>query len=69
MQSVNTSIERDVASVDGAEDAVLETTWVSEVQVQLAVLAVLGDGDSWADGSDILIEDQGEAIWAISLEM
>ena len=61
MDGSDTSIDANVSSVDGAEDAVLEARWVLKIQVDLAVLAVLSDGDVWTDGGDVFVENQGEA--------
>jgi hypothetical protein len=61
LHSSDTSIKSSIASVNSVEDAVLEATWVLEIEVQLAVLAALRDGNSWTDGCNILIKDQCEA--------
>jgi hypothetical protein len=53
--------ELGVAAVGGLEDAVLPATWVSEVDVQLAVLAVFDDANAWAHGSDVFVKDQCES--------
>lgn len=58
----DTGISIHVATVDSVEDAVLETGWIFEVNVQLAILAALIDGDAGADGGDILVEDESEAV-------
>lgn len=49
-----------IAAVVGAEDAVLEAARVLDVDVDLAVLAVLGRLDIWADRGDVGVEDQGK---------
>jgi hypothetical protein len=43
------------------KDGVLEAGWVVEVDVDLAVLAVLDDRDTWTDRCDVIIEDEGES--------
>lgn len=55
----NTGIECSVSTVVGGEDGVLEAAGVLEVQVELAVLAALGDGNAGADGGDVGVEDEG----------
>lgn len=62
MHPIDTGINTDVTSVDGVENTVLEATWVSQVDVKLAILAVLGDSDAGPEGCDISIKDQGEAL-------
>ena len=52
-------IESGVSTVVGGEDGVLEAAGVLEVQVKLAILAALGDGDTGTDGGDVLVEDEG----------
>lgn len=53
-------IEGDESTSINTEDGVLEAGWVVEVDVDLAVLAVLDDGNTWTDGGNVLIEDEGE---------
>lgn len=53
-------VESDESTSINTEDGVLEAGWVVKVDIDLAVLAVLDDGDTWADGGDVLIEDEGE---------
>lgn len=54
-------VDIDIATVHGAENAVLETAGILKLDVQLAVLAVLGDSNSRADGCDESIENEGES--------
>jgi hypothetical protein len=48
-----------VAAVVGRQDRVLEAAGVLHVDVKLAVLALLGDGDAGADGGNVRVEDEG----------
>jgi hypothetical protein len=48
-----------VAAVVGGQDRVLEASGVLDINVELAVLALLGDGDAGADGGDVGVEDEG----------
>jgi len=56
----DTGIETGVTTEVRAEDAVLESRWVLEVDVQLAVDSALGDGDSRADGCNEGVKDESE---------
>ena len=47
-----------ISTVVGAEDRVLEATGVLNVDVELAVLALLGNSNAWADGSNVRVEDE-----------
>lgn len=58
--SSDTLLDSGVSAVVGGEDGVLEATGVEELDVELAVLAVLGNGDTRADGGNVGIEDQGD---------
>ena len=58
MGTVDTSIELSKAAVVGGEDGVLEATGILQVDVELAVLAVLCDGDTLAHGGNIRVEDE-----------
>jgi hypothetical protein len=49
-----------VTAVVGAKNGVLEAAWVTDVDVELAVLALLGDRDTRADGCDVSVEDDGD---------
>jgi hypothetical protein len=49
-----------VTAVVGAENGVLEASWVPNVDVELAVLALLSDSDAGADGSDVSVKDDGD---------
>jgi len=49
-----------VTAVVGGQDRVLEASGVLEVNVELAVLALLGDGDARAGGCDVRVEDEGD---------
>lgn len=53
-------VEGDESTGINTEDGILEAGWVVEVDVDLAVLAVLNDRDTWTDGGDVLIEDESE---------
>jgi len=53
-------VESDESTSINTEDGVLEAGWVVEVDVDLAVLASVDGWDTWADGGDVLIEDEGE---------
>jgi hypothetical protein len=44
-----TLVETSISTEVGAENAVLESRWILEIQVDLAVQAVIHNGDSWAD--------------------
>jgi hypothetical protein len=57
----NTCVNSNVASVDGTEDTVLEALGVFEIDIQLAVLAALGDGNAGTDGGDVVIKFQGKS--------
>lgn len=53
-------VEVGVATVIGSEDGVLEATGIQKIEVDLAVLAVLSNGDGGAERGDVGIEDQGD---------
>ena len=53
-------VEVGVATVIGSEDGVLEATGIQQIEVDLAVLAVLSNGDGGAERGDVGIEDQGD---------
>ena len=48
-----------ITTVIGRKDGVLETTGVQEVDVELAVLAGLGNSNTGADGGNVGVEDEG----------
>ena len=48
-----------VSAVVSAQDGVLETTRILKLEGELAVLALLGEGDTGTDGGDVGIVDQG----------
>src|SRR5689334_13796255 len=54
----NTLLDAGVATVIGRQDGVLEATGVQDVNIELAVLALLSDGDAGADGGDVGVEDE-----------
>jgi hypothetical protein len=56
----DTRVNSNVASVDGTEDTVLEALGVFEIDIQLAVLAALRDGNAGTNGGNVLIEFQGK---------
>lgn len=47
-----------IATVVGRQDGVLEASGVLDVKVDLASLAVLGDGNAGTDGGDIGVVDE-----------
>jgi hypothetical protein len=49
-----------VTAVVGRQDGVLEPAGVLEVDVQLAILALLGDGNAGANRGDVGVEDEGD---------
>jgi hypothetical protein len=49
-----------VTAVVCAEDRVLEASGVPDVDVELAVLALLSDRDARADRGDVRVEDDGD---------
>lgn len=53
-------LEGSISTVIGAEDGVLEATGVLDVDVQLAVLALVGDGNVGADGGNVGVEDDSD---------
>jgi hypothetical protein len=56
----DTLLDGRVTAVVGGQDGVLEASGVQKLDVELAVLALLGDGDAGADGSDVGVEDEGD---------
>jgi hypothetical protein len=56
--SGDTLLDVGVAAVIGGQDRVLEAAGVEEVDVELAVLALLGDGNTGADGGNVRVEDE-----------
>lgn len=58
-----------VATVIGREDRELESTWVAEIDVELAVLAVLLGVDTWSNLSHILIKDEGHDLAVVGQNM
>lgn len=56
--TVDTGIELSKAAVVGGEDGVLEATRILQVDVELAVLAVLGDGDVLPHGGNVRVKDE-----------
>jgi len=56
----NTLLDAGVTTVIGRQDGVLEATRVQDVDVELAVLALLGDSDAGADGGNVGVEDEGQ---------
>jgi hypothetical protein len=56
----NTLLDGRVTAVVGRQDGVLEASGVLKVDVELAVLALLGDGDAGADRRDVGVEDEGD---------
>ena len=51
-------LDGSISTVVGAEDRVLEATWVLNIDVELAVLALLGKSDTGADGGNVRVEDE-----------
>lgn len=58
--SRNALLNGSVTAVIGAEYGVLEATWVLDVDVELTVLATLGDSNAGANGSDVCVKDEGD---------
>jgi hypothetical protein len=58
--SADALLDGSVSTVVGGENRVLEAAWVKKVDVELAVLALLGDSDAGADGGNVRIEDEGD---------
>jgi hypothetical protein len=54
----DTFLDGRVATVVRGQDGVLETSRVRDVNVELAVLALLGDGDTGANRGDVRVEDE-----------
>lgn len=48
-----------IAAIISTQDGVLEATRVLELEGELAVLALFGEGNTGANGGDILVVDQG----------
>ena len=53
-------LDRRVAAVVGRQDGVLEASRVLNVDIELAVLALLGNGNTGADGRNVGVEDEGD---------
>lgn len=49
-----------ITTVVGGQDGVLEASWVLNIDVELAVLALLGNGNAGADRRNVRVEDQGD---------
>jgi hypothetical protein len=58
--SSDASLDGSIATVIGRQDRVLEAAGVLNVDIELAVLALLSHGNAGADGRDVRIEDQGD---------
>lgn len=56
----DTLLEGSITAVIGGQDGVLEATRVPDVDVQLAVLAGVGQSNAGANGGDVGIEDEGD---------
>lgn len=56
----NALLDGSVTAVVGGQDGVLEASGVLQVNVELAVLALLRDGDARAGGRDVRVEDEGD---------
>ena len=54
----DTLVDSSVTTVVGAEHRVLEAAGVVDVDVDLAVLALLSDGNAGADGRNVRVEDE-----------
>ena len=71
--SLDTSIKSNVSSVHCAENTVLETRWVLEVDIQLAILSALSNCDARANGRNVIVENEGETLnihtWSVSLPL
>jgi hypothetical protein len=55
----DTLLDGSVATVVGGQDGVLEASGVLDVDVELAVLALLSESDAGASGGDVGVEDEG----------
>ena len=53
-------VDRGITAVVSAEDGVLEPSRVRDIDVKLAVFALLGDGNARTDGGDVRVEDEGD---------
>lgn len=56
----DTLLDGSIATIIGRQDGVLEATGVLNVDVELAVLALLSNSNAGADGSDVRVEDEGD---------
>jgi len=61
LHACNSLVKLRVSTELSAQDAVLEARGVLQVNVQLTVHAVLGDGNTGANGSHEAVENEGEA--------
>lgn len=58
--SSDTLVNGGITTVIGTEHRVLEASRVLDINVKLAVLALLGDGDTRANGGDVGVEDESD---------
>lgn len=65
LEAFNSTVQLGISAVVNTEDGVLVTTWVLELEVELAVLAAVLNVDVGADGSDVFVEDQGDGLTVI----
>lgn len=59
-ETSDTLLDGGIATVIGRHDGVLETSGVLEVDIELAVLALLGDRDTRTDGRNVRIENESD---------
>lgn len=60
--TLDTLLDRSIAAIIGGQNGILEASGVVKGNVELAVLALLGNGDSRANGSDVRVEDEGDNV-------
>lgn len=59
-RALDTLLDGSITAVVGAENGVLEATWVPDVDVELAVLAGVGKRNAGAEGGNVGIEDESD---------
>lgn len=66
MNSVDTRLEIGITTELGAENAVLETRWVLQIDVELAILSVLCHGNTSSDRCNHRVKDKSEAVMLLA---